>query len=343
MQVIHGAAQAYGSVAPKCMTGVAIMGYTIRMPLDIHADEAAVRAALATTEGIAGWWSDSVEGNPEQSGGDLRVHFPDVAQPFEFAVGHDEHGISWRTGAFPPWWQDTTIGWQIGPHPETSATLLRFAHSGFDPTTTSSRSSPLPGRISSGGSSSTRRRARWTPSPSTVEASRPRTRCRGPSQGAPQPPERSARVSVDVRTEIVIERPRAEVAAYASDPDNATVWYANIKSVQWLSSKPLEVGSRVAFVAEFLGRRLAYTYEISELTPERFVMRTADGPFEMETTYAWTDTSSGGTRMTLRNRGNPSGFSRLVAPMMGAAMRRANRKDLRRLKDILESGSPAHG
>jgi uncharacterized membrane protein len=147
-------------------------------------------------------------------------------------------------------------------------------------------------------------------------------------------------VSVDVRTEIEIERPRSEVAAYASDPDNATAWYENIKTVEWKSPKPVAVGSRIAFVAHFLGRRLAYTYEVKELVPgERLVMSTAEGPFSMETTYTWEDTASGGTRMMLRNRGEPSGFSKLVAPLMASAMRRANRKDLRRLKAILEDRS----
>ena len=142
---------------------------------------------------------------------------------------------------------------------------------------------------------------------------------------------------VDVRTQIEINRPRGDVAAYASDPDNATAWYENIEAVEWKSAKPLAVGSRIAFVAHFLGRRLAYTYEVQAIIPgERFVMSTAEGPFPMETTYAWEDTADGGTRMTLRNRGEPSGFSRMVAPMMAAAMRRANRKDLARLKTILE-------
>ena len=143
---------------------------------------------------------------------------------------------------------------------------------------------------------------------------------------------------MDVTTAIDIERPRAQVASYASDPDNATTWYENIKSVNWKTARPLVVGSQLAFEAAFLGRRMAYTYEVRELAPgERFVMRTAEGPFPMETTYTWQDTDSGGTRMTLRNRGEPSGFSRVVAPLMTLAMRQANRKDLRRLKTILEA------
>jgi uncharacterized protein YndB with AHSA1/START domain len=142
---------------------------------------------------------------------------------------------------------------------------------------------------------------------------------------------------VDVTTEIVIARPRAEVAAYACDPDNATAWYRNIEAVEWTTPPPLGVGTRLAFVARFLGRRLAYTYEVREHVPgERFVMSTAEGPFPMETTYAWEDAGEGATRMTLRNRGDPAGFAKAGARLMAPAIRRANRDDLRRLKDRLE-------
>ena len=144
-------------------------------------------------------------------------------------------------------------------------------------------------------------------------------------------------MSVDIVTEIEIARPRGEVAAYAADIDNTTSWYENIKSVEWQTPRPLEVGSRIAFVAEFLGRRLAYTYEIRELVPgERLVMSTDEGPFPMETTYSWSDAGDGATRMTLRNRGEPAGFKKMAAPLMARAMRRANEKDLQRLKQVLE-------
>jgi len=145
-------------------------------------------------------------------------------------------------------------------------------------------------------------------------------------------------VTVDVRSHIEIERPRVEVAAFAGDPANATAWYENIESVEWRTEPPLAVGSQVAFVARFLGRRLTYTYRVTELVPgERLVMSTKDGPFRMETAYAWTDTVDGYTRMTLRNRGEPSGFSRVAAPVMARAIGRANGKDLLRLKLLLEA------
>jgi uncharacterized membrane protein len=146
-------------------------------------------------------------------------------------------------------------------------------------------------------------------------------------------------MAVDVVTQIDIRRPRSVVAGYAADPDNATNWYVNIKEVRWETPRPLAVGSRVAFEARFLGRSISYVYEVREIVPdERFVMATADGPFPMRTTYSWVDAQGGGTRMTLRNTGEPSGFGSMAAPMLAAAMRRANRKDLARLKEILELG-----
>ena len=145
---------------------------------------------------------------------------------------------------------------------------------------------------------------------------------------------------VDVLTETVINRPPAEVAAYAGDPSNAPRWYVNLKSVEWETPPPMRIGSKLGFVAQFLGRRLAYTYEVVDLVPgRRLVMKTAQGAFPMETTYTWDRVGEGQTRMTLRNRGEPSGFSKIAAPFMAAAMRRANQKDLALLKRLLERGA----
>ncbi|MEP7024082.1 MAG: SRPBCC family protein [Actinomycetota bacterium] len=146
----------------------------------------------------------------------------------------------------------------------------------------------------------------------------------------------SSPASIEVVVEAVIRRPPEVVAAYASDPSNAPGWYANISEVTWKTAPPLRVGSEVAFVARFLGRELRYLYEVVEHTPSSLVMRTAEGPFPMETSYQYAATPEGHTRMTLRNRGTPEGFSRFLSPFLRLAMRRANRKDLGALRERLE-------
>jgi hypothetical protein len=145
---------------------------------------------------------------------------------------------------------------------------------------------------------------------------------------------------VDVVTEIVIHAPADTVASFVMDPDNAPRWYVNISAVEWLSPRPLQVGSRIAFVAHFLRRRLSYTYEVIELEPgRRLRMRTSQGPFPMETIYQVQPLTDAICRMHLRNRGTPLGFGTLVAPFVAFAMRRANRQDLIRLRTLLEAAT----
>ncbi len=142
---------------------------------------------------------------------------------------------------------------------------------------------------------------------------------------------------VDVKTEIVIQVPVEKVSAYASNPENAPDWYANIKGMEWKTPKPLVRGSKVAFRAQFLGRQLAYIYEITEFIPgQKMVMSTSEGPFPMEATYTWEEIDPNTTTMTLRNKGVPSGFSKFFAPIMASAIRRANKADLKRIKTLLE-------
>lgn len=143
---------------------------------------------------------------------------------------------------------------------------------------------------------------------------------------------------VDVVVESLINRPVDEVSAFAGDPSHAPEWYANIKRIEWQTEPPMRIGSRVAFVAVFLGRQLEYVYEIVEHVPgERLVMQSDGKPFPMRTTYTWKPVGEGQTRMTLRNSGQPSGFAAIGAKAMARAMRSATAKDLARLKALLES------
>lgn len=147
-------------------------------------------------------------------------------------------------------------------------------------------------------------------------------------------------MDVDVSDRIVIERPIAEVATFAGDPSNAPTWYRRIDHAEWVTEPPITLGSRISFRAQFLGRRLEYTYEVTEYTPgEQMSMRTTEGPFPMATTYTWRAVGERATHMVLRNHGEPAGFSRFLAPLIARAMRRAMKQDLGDLKQLLESRS----
>jgi uncharacterized membrane protein len=141
----------------------------------------------------------------------------------------------------------------------------------------------------------------------------------------------------DVLTKIIINRPISQVSEYAMNPDNAPKWYVNIQSIEWKTPKPLELGSQIAFKANFLGRELAYVYEIVEFIPEeKFVMKTANGPFPMQTTYTWQAIDETHTLMTLQNKGIPQGFNKIMSLFMTTMMKRANMKDLKKIKALLE-------
>ncbi|PLT27934.1 SRPBCC family protein [Peribacillus deserti] len=143
---------------------------------------------------------------------------------------------------------------------------------------------------------------------------------------------------VDVLTQINIKCPITQVAEYATDPDHAPEWYVNIQSAEWKTPKPLKIGSEISFKAKFLGRELEYVYQIVEYIPgNKLIMKTANGPFPMETIYTWHSINNNLTRMTLRNKGNPTGFSSLFIPFMSVMMKRANMKDLKQIKSILEN------
>ena len=152
-----------------------------------------------------------------------------------------------------------------------------------------------------------------------------------------EPDKMSEPTNVEVRVEAVIDAPRERVAEYVADPDTAPEWYENITRAEWKSEKPLRVGSRIGFTANFLGKKLEYTYEVRELVSnEKLVMEAIDSPMAMNTTYLWKDAGPGKTHMILINRGAKSKYFGFLSPIMTIAMKKAMTKDLNDLKKILE-------
>jgi uncharacterized membrane protein len=150
-------------------------------------------------------------------------------------------------------------------------------------------------------------------------------------------------MAVDVSAEVLIEWPRAEVAAFVMDPANDPVWIGGIRSARALEGWPIAVGSRVERTASFLGRRIDYVNEVVELEPGTTLhMRSVRSPFPMEITYSFADAPDG-TRAAIRVQGEATRFYRLAAPVLGAAVRRSVSGDLRRLKVLLEGRVAAPG
>ena len=140
----------------------------------------------------------------------------------------------------------------------------------------------------------------------------------------------------DVTAERVIARPRAEVAAYVTDWRNDPSWIGALRNVRLVTDGPLRIGSQVARVASFLGRRIEYVNEVVELEPDaRLVMRSVRAPFPMTVTYEFEDAEDGGTRVRIRAGGDASGFYRLAGPLLSRAGERGIRGDLERLANVL--------
>lgn len=145
-------------------------------------------------------------------------------------------------------------------------------------------------------------------------------------------------MSTDVAVERRIERPREEVAAYASDWRNDEEWIGALDEVRLVQEEPLQV----ARVAGFLGKRIEYVNEVVEHEPgRRLVMRSVKAPFPMTVTYEFEDAGNGGSVMRIRTQGDASGFYRVAGPLLARAVKRGLERDLATLKERLEGGPRA--
>ena len=148
-------------------------------------------------------------------------------------------------------------------------------------------------------------------------------------------------MSIDITAQVAIRRPHDEVAAYMIDPANDPIWIGGVREVRMETPPPLRAGSRVARVASFLGRRVEYVNEVTELDPERVLdMRSVNAPFPMRVTYSFEagDGAAAGTIVRNRVRGDPGGFFALFGPLLAPLVKRSVQRDLERLREVLENG-----
>jgi uncharacterized membrane protein len=146
-------------------------------------------------------------------------------------------------------------------------------------------------------------------------------------------------VAIDTTAVTTVGRPRQEVAAYLTDPANDPRWIGGLRSARLLTAPPVGVGSQVERVARFLGRRVEYVNEITELGGTRLAMRSVRSPFPMRVTYGFEDAGAAGTEVSVRVEGDAGRMYRLADPVLARLVRRSVRRDLRTLKRVLEAGA----
>jgi len=142
-------------------------------------------------------------------------------------------------------------------------------------------------------------------------------------------------MSVDVRPQVHIRRPRPEVAAFMFDPAHDLEWTGGITASRPASPGLLVEGATVERTARFLGRSFTYGYVVTAAEPDTFVELKVDKPFPMLGRYELAD-DAGGTVAAIHASGAPGRFFGWATPLMQHQVRRSITADLERLRACLE-------
>ena len=143
-------------------------------------------------------------------------------------------------------------------------------------------------------------------------------------------------MAINVTAGVHIARSRDDVAAYVVNPENDAAWIGGIRSARMLTEPPVGVGTRVARVASFMGKRIEYTPEVVTYEQDSLLAMKTDKTFDMSISYEFED-SGDGTIAGIRIQGAGSAFFELAAPLLGPTVKRSIKSDLSNLKAILEA------
>jgi len=137
---------------------------------------------------------------------------------------------------------------------------------------------------------------------------------------------------------VEIDRPAAEVFAYLEDVTNNTEWLRGMRSCTWVTDPPIRVGSRYEQVAEFLGKEIRTTFEVTAHQPGRLVTIESQvgSSFPLTVTREVEPLGEGRCRVVETVESDPSGFYRVAQPLLRLMVARNIRRDYGRLRELLE-------
>lgn len=142
---------------------------------------------------------------------------------------------------------------------------------------------------------------------------------------------------VTARTSVTIERPADEVFAVVADVENNPRWQRGMRSCRWTSGGPLRVGSTYEQTARFLWRDLVNAFEITAVEPgRRLSFRSTAGTFPIEVTRTVEPLGQTRSRFTEAVAGDAKGVYRVAAPVLQLLVRASIRRDLPRLRALVE-------
>jgi uncharacterized membrane protein len=141
-----------------------------------------------------------------------------------------------------------------------------------------------------------------------------------------------------VEDTIEIKRPLGDVFKYVSDVGNYPEWMAHVLEVQQGTPGAPQDGDRFIVAIKSVGRRFDTPYERSAYDAGRgYTDQAVGGPVPDQQWHATFEEVPGGTRLTRAVDARLSGLLKLLEPVQKRAAERQLRKDLQKLKNLLEA------
>ena len=136
--------------------------------------------------------------------------------------------------------------------------------------------------------------------------------------------------------EVLVSRPMDEVFAFVEDARNRPLWDDSVISEELTSPEPIRVGTTVRTRLRSMGREYEYTWEVREhQPPNRMTIESTSGPFPTTLAFGLGE-EPGGTRVGFSITGRPSGFLRLMQPLIARSTQANLDRAFPRLKQVLE-------
>lgn len=140
---------------------------------------------------------------------------------------------------------------------------------------------------------------------------------------------------------VMVDRPIEGVFEFMHNPANDPLWQPTLAESRKVSEGPIGVGTVLAEVRHLLGKRLEWTFEVTEYEPPRkSSVRSKSSPIPFDGSYIL-EPAGGGTSVTIRGEMNAHGFFKLAEPVFARLAQRELESNAGHLKDVLEAGLAA--